>query len=82
VRRPILLAVLLLAGCVQRTPSPVDVPPDVARVLLGQTIPDQTLICVEPTALMRLAHPNLPAMLCWGTMQTLRATLLETLRAN
>lgn len=82
-KRLLLLAtVLFAAGCVHRPPAIAPDPPSVRRIVLGTTIPDETLICVAVTDRMAFDNPNLPSAICWGTMATLRKTLVDTWQAN
>lgn len=83
-RLRIVACVLLLTGCAA-PPLPAVTPPEplpLGRVLFKADVDDRVLVCVEPTAAMRMLRPTADAMICGETVGELRAQFIRQWSAN
>jgi len=80
-----LACVLLFTGCAA-PPLPAvttpDTPKSLGRVLFTADVGDHVLVCVEPTAAMRMLRPTADTMICGETVGDLRAQFIRQWSAN
>ena len=80
-----LLCVLVLTGCsAPHLPAiaAAEAPKTLGRVLFTADVGDHVLVCVEPTAAMRMIRPTADTMICGETVGDLRAQFIRQWSAN